>query len=753
MLTDEQSAYVYFKDNVCTKLLATAGSGKTHTIIKKLEYLISEKIFKENEILMLTFSRFTRDDFINRIKKYNIQTISLDCIKTIDSFAKTIIDPNNEIDVSILSYTFMIYLEESSSKKIRSNKNLKNIKAIFVDEAQDLNYTQYRILMLLNEKNKTTIHLIGDPNQNIFQFRGSSDKYLIEFNAKKFYLTNNFRSHKEIVNFSKYLRPEQDTNINCKLGKTNNLPVAVFYSDEDDLELNIINLLKKAISAGIDLSEFAILSPTRGKMRSNGGSDGLCLISNVLYKNNIKFKQFYEETTDEISNNIQYTPEKGHINILTYMGSKGLEWKYTIILDAEICLINKRNFTEEKHKHDQYLLYVACSRAITNLFIFSKCYFNKKQNRHVFKFNPWFSMIPKNNYIKDERYKKYFEFEKIEEKIISVDEKRISRILDNISEKDLYDLGVLCGYGVENSTIKKKIIKIYNNDDYSKYNSTMFLSKYTKELFIAFSNIKNNLPHKKYTDIENIINLDIITAKLPKYVLDWYYFNRYDLSWEKFDEEIDEYEPEFVKIIEANFDRSKDLSSFLIAPDCYFKSFILSQLNDLKNVYNNFLECRDPDKIKKYLFDIVVYIYSLETQHYFHAKNNGKKFRYIFDVFDSMFDNIYDFVENNKIHAHKHNIFVNDDEYQLTGIIDFIDNDNNIYNLKCNSDISLKHIIEQTILSVFNKKILVSKEDTHKIKLSFVNLFVGNIVEIENELPKDNIQKIIDIVYNNKNKN
>jgi superfamily I DNA/RNA helicase len=383
MLTDEQSAYVYFKDNVCTKLLATAGSGKTHTIIKKLEYLISEKIFKENEILMLTFSRFTRDDFINRIKKYNIQTISLDCIKTIDSFAKTIIDPNNEIDVSILSYTFMIYLEESSSKKIRSNKNLKNIKAIFVDEAQDLNYTQYRILMLLNEKNKTTIHLIGDPNQNIFQFRGSSDKYLIEFNAKKFYLTNNFRSHKEIVNFSKYLRPEQDTNINCKLGKTNNLPVAVFYSDEDDLELNIINLLKKAISAGIDLSEFAILSPTRGKMRSNGGSDGLCLISNVLYKNNIKFKQFYEETTDEISNNIQYTPEKGHINILTYMGSKGLEWKYTIILDAEICLINKRNFTEEKHKHDQYLLYVACSRAITNLFIFSKCYFNKKQNRHV----------------------------------------------------------------------------------------------------------------------------------------------------------------------------------------------------------------------------------------------------------------------------------------------------------------------------------------------------------------------------------
>ncbi|ATZ80594.1 ATP-dependent DNA helicase [Bodo saltans virus] len=751
MLTDEQSAYIHFKENICTKLLATAGSGKTHTIIKKLEYLITEKIFKENEILMLTFSRFTRDDFINRIKKYNIETISYDCIKTIDSFAKNIIDPNNDIDVSILSYSFMMYLESSSKKIIRENKKLKNIKAIFVDEAQDLNYTQYRILMLLKEKNKTTIHLIGDPNQNIFQFRGSSDKYLTEFDAKKFYLTCNFRSHKEVVDFSKHLRPEQDTNINCKLGNTNKLPVVVFYQEENELEKNIINLLKRAISAKIDLSEFAILSPTRGKMRSAGRSNGLCFISNVLYKNGIKFKQFYEETTDEITNNIQYVPEKGHLNILTYMGSKGLEWKYTIILDAEICLINKRNFTEEKHKHDQYLLYVACSRAINNLYIFSKCNFNKKQNRHIFKFNPWFSAIPNNYYISDERYKKYFEFEKIEEKIISTDEKRISKILDKISEKDLYELGILCNYGVENSTIVKKIIKIYDCDEYSQYNSTMFLSKYTKELFIAFCNMKNKMPHKKYTEIENIINLDIITNTLPKYVLEWYYFNKHELSWEKFDNEKDQYEPEFLKIIEENFDRTKELSNFLIAPDCYFKSFILSELVQLKNVYSKYLECQNVEDLKKYLFDIIVYIYSLETQHYFHVKNNGKKFKYIFDAFSQMFDNIYNFVESGKIQINKHNIFINDNDYNLSGVIDFVDNNNNIYNLKCNSDISLKHIIEQTILNVFYKKLCDTKDDHVKINLSFVNLFVGHIIEIENILPKENILKIIDIIFKNKN--
>ena len=70
-------------------------------------------------------------------------------------------------------------------------------------------------------------------------------------------------------------------------------------------------------------------------------------------------------------------------------------------------------------------------RAINNLFVFSKCYFNQKQDKHVFYFNPWFSLIPTKFYVRDERYQKYFEFPEIEEKIIAVQEKRISKILDN----------------------------------------------------------------------------------------------------------------------------------------------------------------------------------------------------------------------------------------------------------------------------------------------------------------------------------
>ena len=51
------------------------------------------------------------DDFIIKVKSYNGTHISIDYVKTIDSFAKQVIDPDNTTDVSLLSYRFAKYLE------------------------------------------------------------------------------------------------------------------------------------------------------------------------------------------------------------------------------------------------------------------------------------------------------------------------------------------------------------------------------------------------------------------------------------------------------------------------------------------------------------------------------------------------------------------------------------------------------------------------------------------------------------------
>ena len=122
--TKEQETYIMYDKITDTKLIACAGGGKTFCIISRMNYLIESKKLNNNEILMLTFSRFTRDDFINKIKKYNVTTINDNYIKTIDSFAKSIIDTDNEIDVSLLSYKFMKYLQYVNPNELEKNDKI-----------------------------------------------------------------------------------------------------------------------------------------------------------------------------------------------------------------------------------------------------------------------------------------------------------------------------------------------------------------------------------------------------------------------------------------------------------------------------------------------------------------------------------------------------------------------------------------------------------------------------------------------------
>ena len=82
-------------------------------------------------------------------------------------------------------------------------------KYVFVDEYQDLNHGQYRLLKTLmppGRKNRN-ICVIGDPDQLIYGFRGSDVKYFKNFirdypDAEVFRLTRNYRSTRTILDAS-----------------------------------------------------------------------------------------------------------------------------------------------------------------------------------------------------------------------------------------------------------------------------------------------------------------------------------------------------------------------------------------------------------------------------------------------------------------------------------------------------------------------------------------------------------------------
>jgi len=80
---------------------------------------------------------------------------------------------------------------------------------IFIDEYQDVNYSQYKLLKLLMNHD-TNLCVIGDPDQAIYGFRGSDFSYFQQFmvdfiDARCVYLTQNYRSTETILSVSEQI--------------------------------------------------------------------------------------------------------------------------------------------------------------------------------------------------------------------------------------------------------------------------------------------------------------------------------------------------------------------------------------------------------------------------------------------------------------------------------------------------------------------------------------------------------------------
>lgn len=85
-----------------TLLIAGAGSGKTTTILKRIEYLIESNIFKVDEILVISFTNKSVDDLKKRCK-YQVN------IKTFHKLAMEILDEYN-INYKLVSEDYLLFL-------------------------------------------------------------------------------------------------------------------------------------------------------------------------------------------------------------------------------------------------------------------------------------------------------------------------------------------------------------------------------------------------------------------------------------------------------------------------------------------------------------------------------------------------------------------------------------------------------------------------------------------------------------------
>jgi hypothetical protein len=557
----------------------------------------------------------------------------------------------------------------------------------------------------------------------------------MNFPGQQFYLTYNFRSSQPIIDFSKHLRPYQETDIkmgNMNLKDIGYLPNILFV--KDDLGLELKYLLEEIKDKNINFKNVAILAPTRGGIYGKN-ANGLCLITHILTKHGFKFKQWYEEA-DDINNNICYEPIDDHINLLTYMGSKGLEWEVVIVIDADLCLINKNIFNINKHNHDRYLLYVTTSRPTHNLVIFSKLREFRTANEYKIeiKLNPWFKEIPKDLYNFDGVDEIVFPelFEKDKKDV----DRSVTKLLNKLSEEDLDNL---CNI-YEFEKIEKKVTKLYNvNIKDDNFISPIFLGRFIEAIFVTFYRLSHNMDKYTFPEIEKLINTEkIIRTNYAKRILtDWFSVNK-NLTWEEYDRIKNTYSKDLNDQINKFFDRKYKLNKHLIVSDGFYDDYIIKNKDKIKQNYELYIKTKNMSKLIECVFNIVLLNYVLETQHYFHMSNDGLKFRDIFNIYDKLISNVIKVAKNSK-HKFINNINITYED--IEGEIDLLTDDNIIYEIKCVKDINIKHFLQVLTYNVMKNNLIEETGDIKKIVINFYNLYRG--VEINYCLKTDKALEII----------
>ena len=185
---------------------------------------------------------------------------------------QTNIEENNLVDFDdLLMLTYKILDENETLRKETSNR----YKYIMVDEYQDTNELQYRLLEHLCCEHEN-ICVVGDDDQSIYGWRGANIRNIIEFadnfkNTKVVKLETNYRSTEPILKAANTLIEHNSTRLGKKLTshKGKGQDVKLLHSLDESMEAKAIaHEVHKLLDAGIDPDEIAVLYRINALSRS-----------------------------------------------------------------------------------------------------------------------------------------------------------------------------------------------------------------------------------------------------------------------------------------------------------------------------------------------------------------------------------------------------------------------------------------------------------------------------------------------------
>lgn len=361
-------------------ILAGAGSGKTRTLVSRIQYLMDDKKVSPFRILAVTFSNKAAREMRERIASDQDVDLGTIQVTTFHSFCARVL--RSEAKYLGLSRNFTIY-DTSESKSIAKNilgkrgisqkemhpseilyyvdelKNLgyfigskdeetlseidqddllfdmfkefegelhksnavdfgglitgvinlfenfpevleryqKRFHYVLVDEYQDTNRAQFKLIRLLSEKRRN-ICVVGDEDQSIYSWRGADIRNILEFEnifpeTQLIKLEQNYRSSKNIIEAASHVISKNTQRKGKELWTDNEQGeyIKIIESKDDRKEGEFVaSEISKLIGQGVDPKEIAIFYRNNAQSR---------MIEDSLRKINIPYKvvagiKFYE---------------------------------------------------------------------------------------------------------------------------------------------------------------------------------------------------------------------------------------------------------------------------------------------------------------------------------------------------------------------------------------------------------------------------------------------------------------------------
>ncbi len=161
--------------------------------------------------------------------------------------------------------SFAIHLLENDSEVREKWQNRLNY--IMVDEFQDSSAVEMRLVELLSGLFQNLM-IVGDPDQNIYEWRGSDVKLLVDFDkghepTKTIILNQNYRSTPQILNCANTLIEKNELRLKKDLFTKNAPGSAVVHyhskSDFEEMDRVIENIKRLHDRDGLRYSDFAVI--------------------------------------------------------------------------------------------------------------------------------------------------------------------------------------------------------------------------------------------------------------------------------------------------------------------------------------------------------------------------------------------------------------------------------------------------------------------------------------------------------------